>query len=142
MQNIAWIRQIIVTEKTQVNIALSAGKNDGIDYEVFSQDSDQDIVHCQGRAVWSRQPAPSNLDLEQLKGQMEKGRLEPRSVYAACASMGMVYGPAFQSITALHRGSNQVLAQLQLPGSVAGKSADYVLHPSLMDSALQAAVGL
>src|SRR5439155_7640198 len=36
----------------------------------------------------------------------------------------------------------QVLAQLRLPRTVEDTSGDYVLHPSLMDSALQAAVGL
>ena len=142
LQNSTWMRPIIVADKKQVSIALSTSDNDEIDYEIFSRDIDKDITHCQGRAVWSRQPAPASLDLKQLNKQMEKGRLEPGTVYAACARMGMVYGPAFQAITALHRGSNQVLAQLQLPDTVAGKSADYVLHPSLMDSALQAAVGL
>jgi polyketide synthase PksL len=138
----AWSQPIVVTDKKQVSIALSVGNSDQIDYEMFSHGIDQDIVHCQGRAIWSSKPELASLDLEQLKGQMDKGRLDSGSVYAACARMGMVYGPSFQGIAALHRGTDQVLAQLRLPANVAEKSADYVLHPSLMDSALQATVGL
>src|SRR5258707_10055277 len=56
--------------------------------------------------------------------------------------MGVVYGASFKAITAIHQGSSQVLAQLRLPSTAEDKAEDYVLHPSLMDGALQAAVGL
>src|SRR5260370_300312 len=73
---------------------------------------------------------------------MRQGKLERDSVYAAWGRMGVIYGPTFQAITALHVGSKQVLAQLRLPDAVADKPGDYVLHPSLMDGSLQAAIGL
>src|SRR5213075_2110045 len=58
-----------------------------------------EIVHCQGRAIFSREPAPARLDLTQLEGRM-----------------------------------------IRLPTSVVDKSGDYVLHPTLMDGALHAAL--
>src|SRR5262245_43183686 len=142
LRNTVWAQPVVVADKKQVSISLSANDNYEIDYEIYSQEADQEIIHCQGRAVWDREPAPARLDLEQLKGQMGQGRLEPGGVYAMCARMGLIYGPSFQGITAIHRGSGQVLAQLRLPSVVADTSGDYVLHPSLMDGGLQAAVGL
>jgi len=142
LRDTVWAQPIVVSENRQVSIALSASDDDQIDYEIYSQDTEQEIVHCQGHAVLSHQPAPARLDLEQLTGQMGQGQVEPASVYAACARAGLVYGPAFRGITAIHRGSGQLLAQLKLPRTVADNSRDYVLHPSLMDGALQAAVGL
>src|SRR5215813_4403597 len=142
LRNTVWAQPVVVAGMKQVNISLAANDQDQIDYEIYSQDSDQEIVHCQGRAVWSREPAPAALDLERLKGQMGRGELEPGSVYALCARMGLIYGPSFQGITAIHRGNGQALAQLRLPSVVAETSGDYVLHPSMMDGALQAAVGL
>src|SRR6266545_1592443 len=142
LRNTVWAQPVVVAEKKQVSISLAANDQDQIDYEIYSQDSEQEIVHCQGRAVWSREPAPAALDLDQLKGQMGRGQLEPSSVYALCAGMGLIYGPSFQGITTIHRGNGQALAQLRLPSVVADTSGDYVLHPSLMDGALQAAVGL
>ena len=51
----------------QISIALLANDDDEIDYEIYSQEADEEIVHCQGRAVLSREPASARLDLEQLK---------------------------------------------------------------------------
>jgi acyl transferase domain-containing protein len=56
--------------------------------------------------------------------------------------MGLDYGPAHQGITVIHLGDKQVLAQLRLPEVVETDQHKYVLHPSLMDSALQASIGL
>ncbi|HEV3036480.1 MAG TPA: SDR family NAD(P)-dependent oxidoreductase [Candidatus Angelobacter sp.] len=142
LQNIVWAQPVVVTESKQISIALLANEADQIDYEIYSQDADQDIVHCQGSAIWGRLQSSSKVDLEQLNRQMDQGQLEPSSVYATCAQMGLVYGPALQGIAAIHRGTNQVLARLQMPKTVESTLRDYVLHPSLMDSALQAAVGL
>src|SRR6266850_5322583 len=145
LHNTVWAQPVIVSrvsESKQVSIALLANEHQQIDYEIYSQDADQEIVHCQGRVVLSREPAPVRLDIEQLKGQMGQGQLEPSGLYAAFARMGLIYGPSFQGITTIHRGSNQVLAELRLPKTVEDTPGDYVLHPSLMDSALQAAVGL
>jgi polyketide synthase PksN len=139
LRDIVWTQPIVVKDATQVSIALSTSDNDEIDYEIYSG---LETVHCQGRAVFSHRSAPSMLDLGQLDGQMSEGRVEPESVYAACARMGLVYGPAFRGVTAIQRGNRQLLAHLRLPSCVAEEPAHYVLHPSLMDSALQASVGL
>src|SRR5258707_9233161 len=105
LQNTVWAQRIVVSEDKQVSIALSANDDDQIDYEIYSQDRNQDgeqeIVHCQGRAVWSGQPAPARLDLEQLKRQMGQGKLEPDSVYTAFARMVVVYGASFKAIPAI-----------------------------------------
>jgi polyketide synthase PksN len=142
LRNIVWAQPIVVAEKKQVNIALAPKGHEEIDYEIYSQETGHEVVHCQGRAVLSSQSAPAPIDLERLKGQMRRGQLEPSDAYAACARMGLVYGPSFQGITAIHRGSDQLLARLRLPKVVEDTSGDYVLHPSLMDGALQACVGL
>ena len=142
LRNIVWAQPIVVRGSTDVSIALMANDEDEIDYEVYSQGADHEIVHCQGRALLSRQPTPDRLDLAQLEIQMGQGVLAPERLYAACARMGLVYGPALQGVTAIHRGDGQVLAQLHLPSVVADRASDFVLHPSVMDGALQAAVGL
>jgi acyl transferase domain-containing protein/acyl carrier protein/NADP-dependent 3-hydroxy acid dehydrogenase YdfG len=140
LRNTVWQRPIVVSGNMKISIALLPGGNDQIDYEIYSQDPEQEVVHCKGRAAWSREVAPARLDVGKLRQQMHQGQAEPASVYAMLARTGLVYGPAFQGITAIHRGSGQVLAQLRLPKAVQSTSGDYVLHPSLMESALQVAV--
>jgi polyketide synthase PksN len=56
--------------------------------------------------------------------------------------MGVVYGPSLRAVTALEQGNGQILAQLRLPAAAEPTFASYVLHPSVMDGALQACIGL
>ena len=88
-----------------MNIALLANDHDQIDFEIYSPAGDEEIVHCQGHAVWNGQTASSNLDLAQL------------------------------------RASGETLARLQLPNSAENTLREYVLHPYLLEEALQAAFG-
>jgi polyketide synthase PksL len=140
LRNTAWAQPVIVAGRREVRVALMTAGDDEIEYEIYSHDGDEEIVHCQGRAVFARQPAPASVDLEALGRQMTEGTLAPESIYAVCARMGLVYGPSMQSIAGIRRGSGQLLAQLRIPAATA--ESGYVLHPSLMDGALQAAVGL
>jgi len=105
LRNTVWAQPVVVGQNKQISIALVANDQDQIDYEIYSRDSEQEIVHCQGRAVWGHDPAPARLDLDQLKELMGQGRLDSSEVYAVCARMGLIYGPSFQSITDVHRGA-------------------------------------
>ena len=142
LRDTVWAQPVVVSQSKQINIALLASDNEQIDYEVYSQEGEQETVHCQGRAVWNHLAEAAKIDIEQIKGEMGQGKLEPEIMYAACIRMGLVYGPSLQTVTALHRGTNQVLAEMRLPEAVENTWRDYVLHPSLMDGALQACIGL
>jgi hypothetical protein len=54
--------------------------------------------------------------------------------------MGLHYGPGHKGLASVRRGGDEVLAHLRLPAGIG--MAGYTLHPSLMDAALQASVGL
>ena len=142
LHDTVWLRPVVVTAPREVSIALSATDSGRVDYEIYSMEAGQETVHCQGHAVFSRQSTPARLDLEQLGRQMRQGRLDAADVYAVCATMGLEYGPAHQGITAVDLGEKQLLAQLRVPAVVETDQQAYVLHPSLMDSALQASIGL
>jgi polyketide synthase PksN len=56
--------------------------------------------------------------------------------------MGLEYGTGYQGIESVYIGKDQVLAKLSMPNSVSAMKDSFVLHPSIMDSALQASIGL
>ncbi len=146
LHNAKWERPVIFAENKpsdsrQISIALQADDTDQIDYEIYSHETEQEIVHCHGRAVWNGQPAHARLDVEQLKLQMS-ARVDSDTVYPALAQMGLHYGPAHQSITALRVGEKQLLAELRIPVIIDAEHNAYVLHPSLLDGALQASAHL
>jgi polyketide synthase PksN len=135
LRDTVWARPVIVSENKHVDIALLTDDGGQFEYEIYSEDGSEEIVHCQGRAVLSREPVPARLELAQLEEQMTQGQLDPAVVYTACARMGLLYGPSFQGVKWIRRGADQALAQLRLPAAIENTSGEYVLHPSLLDSA-------
>ncbi|MGO4773946.1 phosphoenolpyruvate carboxylase, partial [Lysobacter sp. 2RAB21] len=82
-------------------------------------------------------------DLAELRTTMGREHWDRETVYRQYAQVGIEYGPAHRGITGLDSGEDRVLADLALPDALAGEdNAAYVLHPALIDSALQAAIGL
>jgi acyl transferase domain-containing protein/enoyl-CoA hydratase/carnithine racemase/acyl carrier protein/NADP-dependent 3-hydroxy acid dehydrogenase YdfG len=135
LRDITWSHPLVVSEGRQVNVALATGGDSEVEYEIYSQQAGEEIVHCLGHAVLNRQPVPAALDLEQLRRQMVREPQAASSVHAVARTGG----EAFQGIVEIHRGEGQLLARLRLPDAVKETLSDYVLHPSLMSSALEAA---
>ncbi|HEX8619040.1 MAG TPA: SDR family NAD(P)-dependent oxidoreductase, partial [Thermoanaerobaculia bacterium] len=126
LHDTAWAQPIVVDGATQVTIALFADAEESIDFEISTREGDQDVVHCQGRALVSRGTAPEPLPLQQLEREMT----------------GSAEAPASRAITALRRGHEQLLARLQLPEEAKETAAAFILHPLLLDAALYAAAAL
>ena len=137
LHNTVWARPMAVTENKQVTIALVANNNEQIEYEIYSEDKEQEIVHCQGRATFSAKPAPAKLDIEQLKGQMRHAKLDLNSLSSAFTKMDINYGAGHQAVVEVHIGENQVVGKIKLPSSLSETQNHYVLHPSIMDAVLQ-----
>ncbi|NVO12146.1 MAG: SDR family NAD(P)-dependent oxidoreductase [Bacteroidales bacterium] len=147
LRNTIWMQPIVVTESKQISIAILSNDNDQIDFEIYSQNQDleghsQEIIHCQGQAIFSDKPILDKLNIEQIKGKMQRGKLDSSSIYEAYTKMGLNYGPAHQVITVIYQGEEQLLAQLRLPSVLEADQNKYLLHPSLMDGALQSTIGL
>ena len=144
MREVVWGPPLVVQESQQVNIVLLAQGEEEIEYEIYSRKGEEEIIHCQGRAAWSEAEAPGKLDVEQWKRNTGQERMEPGSIYRASARKGLGYGPSMQAITGMERrkGKGEGWAQLRVPGGVADRAGDYVLHPSLLEGALQAALVL
>src|SRR5262249_43229956 len=86
LHNTVWAEPVVVPQNAQFSVRLLANDHDQISYEIYSTDTEQEIVHCQGHAVRSHADAPQRLDLEQLKGQMRQGQPQPSEIYSMCAS--------------------------------------------------------
>jgi polyketide synthase PksN len=146
LKNVVWARPIAVGEHpVQVNIRLFPEDNGEISYEIYRQSEEADaelIVHSQGSAILSLATEAPMLDIEALQVQCNQGTLSSRQCYEAFSKMGIDYGLGHQGIEKMYMGKGQVLAKLSLPSSVFDTQAQFMLHPSLIDSALQAFIGL
>ncbi|WP_266160111.1 SDR family NAD(P)-dependent oxidoreductase, partial [Dyella silvatica] len=145
LKNIAWIRPVAVgAAGLDLHIALMPQADNQISFEIYRDAEDgETVAYSQGTvvAVASAQPnATPAHDLAALREQCNEARLSAAQCYALFEQMGLHYGVGFQGLSELFVGSQQVLARIALPASV--PSEGYALHPSLLDAALQAAIGL
>ncbi|MFE5793572.1 SDR family NAD(P)-dependent oxidoreductase [Streptomyces sp. NPDC056503] len=64
--------------------------------------------------------------------------LDVRDLYAAMAREGHAYGPAFRGLTAAWSLDGDVYAEVTPAGPLRDESAEYALHPAVLDAALHA----
>ncbi|TFF02914.1 SDR family NAD(P)-dependent oxidoreductase [Pseudomonas sp. BCA14] len=148
---VVWLRPLIIgAQPRQVDIELTLEDDEQIRFEISSRELDlltgqakgEPLLHSQGLAGFAETSAPQQVDLAALKARMTGGQLSAKQCYDAYQAMTFEHGPAYQGLQAVDLGRGEVLAQLLLPACQRDSLEDYVLHPSLMDSALQAAIAL
>jgi polyketide synthase PksN len=151
LEDVVWLTPIEASgPATHVEVVLTpadadrAGRLDFAVYTRTGHPGEQAVLHCQGSAVplTGDGGGSTRVDLVAVRAGCDAGRLSADQCYATFRAAGMEYGPAFQGIEYVLRGATQALAKLTLPLSVRETGDAYVLHPSLLDSALQASVGL
>jgi polyketide synthase PksN len=146
LKNVVWARPIGVDEEpVQVFIGLYPEDNGEIAYEIYSPaDSDEAeaVVYSQGSAILAENTENPVLNLQALQAECNERKLLGAEIYNIFKAIGLDYGPGFQGIETVYTGQGRVLAKLSLPSSVAGTEKEFMLHPSIMDAALQASIGM
>ncbi|GAA4798003.1 hypothetical protein GCM10023307_25010 [Lysobacter hankyongensis] len=142
-ENVLWLSPFAVERERDILIDIDA-EDDFLEFRVFSEtESGHRTEHASGRVRFYDSAEAAPLDLAEVRAAMGRDHWDADTVYATYAQVGIEYGPAHRGIVRLDSGDGQVLADLALPESLAGEdNAAYGLHPSLIDSALQAAIGL
>ncbi len=144
LTNVVWSRPIVVgAQPIPVHIGLFPEENGGISFEIYQDVEAQNTsVNCQGNAVLSLAAERPVLDINALQAACRQRTLSAAQCYETFRAMGIEYGAGHQGIEAVYIGADQVLAKLSLPASVADTHDQFVLHPSMLDAALQASIGL
>ncbi|WP_429843904.1 SDR family NAD(P)-dependent oxidoreductase [Brevibacillus sp. FIR094] len=146
LKNVVWTRPIVVGDQpAQIHIGLVPEENGEIRFEIYSESEALDaepVVHSQGSAMLHSVAEKQVLNLPSLQAKCGQREFSSEQCYSIFHSIGMDYGSAHQGIDTLYVGEGKVLAKLSLPAFVSEMENPFVLHPSLMDSALQASIGL
>jgi acyl transferase domain-containing protein len=136
--NVVWADGVSSLANLPITLALFARDDDQLDYEIYSQQEEGDTVHCQGQSMLGTAPAPTLLDIDCLQAQMQKGKRNSSTFYSGLADAGINYGPAYQAVQEISLGDRELLAEIRVPNP----TAELVLHPIVIDCALQAALEL
>ncbi|TCS93645.1 non-ribosomal peptide synthetase [Hazenella coriacea] len=145
IKNVVWTQPIVIeSQPIQVDIGLSPQDHGEITYEVYTE-SEVDVernIHSQGSVMIYNGGEVPSLDLKKLLAQCSQNLISSNQLYELYKTVGIDYGPSHQGIEKVYIGEGQVLAKLSLPSSVSNTADSFVLHPSMVDSALQASLAL
>lgn len=145
-EDTAWLRPCVVTDQAlTVYTGLRPEPDGKISFRVYSENMDlpdHETEYCTGK-VWVDAGASDTVyDVEKLREIHNLGYAAAGSVYDRFQKMGLAYGPGQRGIAELSRGKNSVLARLVLPEFLKDSMKDYTMYPAVMDSALQASIGM
>ncbi len=143
LKNVVWAQPIIIDAiPANISIDLEFKNVDEAVFEISSTTDTGPILHSQGISELQQKGVLPVLDIDALKTDCEKHHLSAKDCYDTFGAMGFGYGPGFQGINEIYVGEAQALAHITLPTAVMDSTHDYVLHPSLMDAAVQATTSL
>jgi acyl transferase domain-containing protein len=154
LKHVTWEQPIAVGKQpANVYFAFQSHAEGGIQYEIYTSSSAKaeseaaKIVHSRGIALMQVAAVVPPLDLVDLRLRCTGETLSGKSCYEIFEALGVMYGPAFRTLQNVSAGIDEdgrrfALAHFALPASAFGTRGDYVLHPSLMDAAFQAPIGL
>ncbi|MCB2360148.1 SDR family NAD(P)-dependent oxidoreductase [Clostridium estertheticum] len=143
LKNVVWLRTIAVEKQPVcVHIGIVPVDNGELSYEIYNNEKESgSIINCKGSAILNKIEKNIFIDINEIKEQCKKNVFSSSQCYNVFKSLGIEYGDAYRGIESLYVGENLVLAKLVLPSCVLDTKDKYILHPSLMDSALQSAIG-
>jgi len=104
-------------------------------------DDDKTQQHSQGMVEPLIEDTPQ-LNLSDLQQRCQRSRFQAEDCYAGFSQIGLLHKDRIQAVDYVCIGDNEMLGKLVLPKSMLETQTDFVLHPAIMDSALQATAGL
>ncbi|MCW3464994.1 beta-ketoacyl synthase N-terminal-like domain-containing protein [Chitinophaga nivalis] len=142
LKNVIWPQPLIVGEDpVKVHVGLYEQGTD-INYEIYTHDKEGvELLHGHGTGYLITAIAtPPVYDIAAVQARCTNAHLTSELCYTAFDRIGLTYGPGHRCIEDLWLGEGEVLARLALPAIT--NDTGYVLHPGLVDSALQSCIGL
>ncbi|MBU3187800.1 type I polyketide synthase [Clostridium estertheticum] len=146
LKNIVWKSPITIKKSScEINISLHRNK-DVINYEVWTNANNlQKIVHGQGIIEYKTKhdfyAGCNSINIDAIKSRCPELKNKDE-IYNEFKKIGLEYGTTFQSIQKLYNNKNEALSEIELPLICSENATEFLLHPSLIDGALQTAMAL
>ena len=148
IQDIVWIQPFSFQKGPHTLRTLLKHNGDSVEYAISSlNEENESVVHSEGRLIFASgcaahpSDAEDRIPLEALKAQCT--RSENGAVYYnELRKHGLNYGRSFQTIQEIHVNPSFALSKLKIADHLKGDFGQFILHPAMIDGALQTVAGL
>jgi polyketide synthase PksN len=146
IEDIVWMQPLRLTSADHPVKTYLKSNGNHVEYAIVSFNEDNErIVHSEGRVSYGRRTdlhaLQASYSIQELKRRAEK-TVPGSDCYRQLEGFGLRYGPCFQTIQELYIGRGFALSKLKLAEELEGDFDQYLLHPCIIDGALQTVIGI
>ena len=125
-----------------VQVLLSPEKEGNFLFSVYSRTTPKENWTLHASATFFQHQAkddfvPSTGIQPEAFQQQSTSEFSAEEIYPSLQLRGIQYGPGFRGIEQVWSKENESLGHIRLPGSLQFDTADYQIHPALLDACLQ-----
>lgn len=146
IRNVAWHSAIkflpLQNKQLTINIIFE-NREDKLWYKVVSGEGDNLTLHSEGILEKQKnlEPLPRNISFRDFIKNADTS-VSGADCYARLRQRGLNLGKCFQAIKTLYLGEDYVFSELEAPDGITGEYNSFLLHPSMLDGALETTVYL
>jgi acyl transferase domain-containing protein len=145
--DVVWIQPLSFRSGPQTLRTVLRHNGKVVEYEISSLDDENEtIVHSEGRIAYATGLSDAarteeRVDIQALKAQCVRSE-DRAAYYETFRTFGLQYGSSFQTIQELYVTGSFALSRLKIAEHLKGEFGQFILHPSIIDGALQTVGGL
>lgn len=144
LQNLEF-NQVFVVDEKRIQMFHTTYNPDSKKYSVYSryrEDNSPWTLHASGRLLKDTisRDIPT-IDFGGIKTRCTT-EADATEFYTSLDARGLMYGPWFQGVKQIFKGNNEVLVKLEGNDALIRNADNYLLHPSILDSAFQSMVAI
>jgi len=147
IKDIVWVHPLSFKKGAQMVQTILKSNGNGTEYQITSLDDENErIIHSEGRLFFQNgrnhsDVVEKNISVKMLKEKCSKPQ-DGLCFYDLFRKAGFNYGPAFQTIQEFYINDKYALAKLKIADHLRADFDQFILHPSILDGALQTVAGL
>ncbi|MBO0799636.1 MAG: polyketide synthase dehydratase domain-containing protein, partial [Blastocatellia bacterium] len=149
IKDIVWIQPLVFRTGSPMIQTFLRDAGGDVEYSISSMGDDNEmIVHSEGRLSFSEDRmnafdthAAERIPIQDLKARCTRQE-EAGDFYTKLSEFGLHYGPSFRTIQEIHANGVFALVRLKISDNLKGEFDQFILHPSIIDGALQTIAAL
>ncbi len=130
-------------QATTLQLIIAPDKPGTATFQILSRrtgdDSSAWLVNAGGLLQFDSPERPAPVDMAVIKDQCQTA-VSAGEHYQAMRTRGLEYGPGFQGVQQVQRGTAAAWGEVQLPQALQSSASGYRLHPALLDACFQVLV--
>jgi len=120
-----------------VQIVIAEPQAGAAPFQIYSRAEDGEAwtCHVEGRLAEGTAAPANAIALDSLRATFGE-RVDGEAYYAQVARAGLAFGERFRGVRTIWRREGEALGLVELPTTLVGEAARYMIHPALLDACL------